>query len=302
MFSTFFRLVINSHTREDARIYMTDLYRIWIGMEFHSYLSSFPVYCLIPVGIFVPRRQSVLTSKGCGRRRSPFSSLAFTLACRGQRVTTETAWVSFGTLSMCFPLKTLSHLPLNVGFVSFLTLGNCSSFHNIVSDSEISISHHLIIMKFNFSFLIADRSVFHRFEQPLEHTRPSQTEVEQNSVILTCTILPGSRLKAFRLLQSVRDPILNRNLGDVLILQTHSEKICESLYCFLISGCTERLINHARNLSSSKESVGILSSLLFDTCSFPEIWLRGLKLLKSLSNHRTKHIEIEKIRLPCQSI
>ena len=39
--------IFNSDTREGARIYMTDCYRILIGMEFHSYQTSFPVYCLI---------------------------------------------------------------------------------------------------------------------------------------------------------------------------------------------------------------------------------------------------------------
>ena len=47
----------------------------------------------------------------------------------------------------------------------------------------------------------------------LDHTRPSQSEVEQNSVILTCKILPGSRLKAFRILWIVHSLILHRNAG-----------------------------------------------------------------------------------------
>ena len=34
----------NSDTWVDARIHMTDFYRILIGMEFHSSLSSFPVF------------------------------------------------------------------------------------------------------------------------------------------------------------------------------------------------------------------------------------------------------------------
>ena len=41
---------------------MTDVYRIWIGMKFHSYSTSFPVYCVIPVRVFVPRRQSLPSS------------------------------------------------------------------------------------------------------------------------------------------------------------------------------------------------------------------------------------------------
>ena len=54
------------------------------------------------------------------------------------------ATVSFGTLSMCLPLKT----PLNVGFLSFLTLGNWSSFHNIAPNPDVWSSHHLINVKF----------------------------------------------------------------------------------------------------------------------------------------------------------
>ena len=125
---------------------------------------------------------------------------------------TETTAVSIGTLHMCLPLKTLSHFPLNAGFVSFLTLGNLSSFHNIVSDSEVSISHHLIIVKFHCSFellIIRYPIVSCNFLIIQGH----QSEVEQNSVILTCIILPGSRLNAFRLQLIVRDPILHRKLG-----------------------------------------------------------------------------------------
>ena len=53
----------------------------------------------------------------------------------------------------------------------------------------------------------------HCFVQLLGHARSSQSEVEQISVILTCTILPGSGLKAFHSLLMVHDPILHRNLG-----------------------------------------------------------------------------------------
>ena len=52
------------------------------------------------------------------------------------------------TMSIWFPLKTYSHLPLKVGFLSSLTLGCCSLLHNFVSNSEVSSSHHLINMKF----------------------------------------------------------------------------------------------------------------------------------------------------------
>ena len=51
------------------------------------------------------------------------------------------------------------------------------------------------------------------FEQFLDDTKPIQSEVEQNSVILTCTILPGSYLRAFHSLIIVHDLIERRNLG-----------------------------------------------------------------------------------------
>ena len=47
--------------------------------------------------------------------------------------------------------KTPSHFALNVGLVSFLTLGDSSPFHNLVPGSEVSSSHHLINMKFHSS-------------------------------------------------------------------------------------------------------------------------------------------------------
>ena len=98
-----------------------------------TFPTSFPVYCLIPVRIFVSRRQSVVLSnmRTLGSwlklRESPLEH------CR----------------CMCPPLKPLSHFLLNAGFVSFWTNGEWSPFHDIAPDSEVSSSHHLIKMKFN---------------------------------------------------------------------------------------------------------------------------------------------------------
>ena len=78
---------------------------------------------------------------------------------------------------------------------------------------------------------------------------------------------------------------------NIVIPQTKSFlKNCESLYCFISSSCTEILIDHVRNLSSSWESVGILSTLLFDTYSFPEVWLRFEEHLQCRRHHRIKHV------------
>ena len=81
--------------------------------------------------------------------------------------------------------------------------------------------------------------------------------------------------------------------------KSHTEQVCESLYCFVSSGCTEILVDHVSNLSSSKESVGILSSLLFEAHSFLEVWLRVDELLQGWRNHRIKHVEIKKIMMSC---
>ena len=42
----------------------------------------------------------------------------------------------------------------------------------------------------------------------------------------------------------------NIEILDVVILQTHTEKFCESLYCFTSSGCTEMLVDHVSNFVS----------------------------------------------------
>ena len=114
---------------------------------------------------------------------------------------------------MCLPLKTRSSFPLYLGFLSFLTLGDYSTFRNLAPDSEVSSSHHLINMKFYrrlqskiTCLLIVSNGLFNR-------TMPRQSEAEQSPVILTCTILPGSHLKAYRLLTIKLDPIERRNLG-----------------------------------------------------------------------------------------
>ena len=82
---------------------------------------------------------------------------------------------------------------------------------------------------------------------------------------------------------------------DIVILQSHTDQIGESLYCFIGSGCTEILVDHVRNLSSSQESVVFLSTLFFDTYSLSKMYLRVVKLFYYRRNHRIKHIEIMEI-------
>ena len=47
---------------------------------------------------------------------------------------------------------------------------------------------------------ILDNSVVHSFGQFLFSTKPRPSDAEQNPESFTCTILPGSYLKAYRLM------------------------------------------------------------------------------------------------------
>ena len=86
----------------------------------------------------------------------------------------------------------------------------------------------------------------------------------------------------------------NVELLDIVFLSTYTDHIWESLYHFISSSCTEMLEDHVSNLSSSKESVVFLSTLLLrqilfcgseDACregcslqtqsSHPAYWSRG---------------------------
>ena len=111
--------------------------------------------------------------------------------------------------------STENTLPLsshNVGFLSFLTLGD-SSFHNFVPDSELSSSHHLNQYVVIQTSSIVNNLSNHCFDRFSNRTKPRRSEAEQSSVILTCTILPGSHTKACHLLIIELDPIERRNLG-----------------------------------------------------------------------------------------
>ena len=141
----------------------------------------------------------------CRRTRSSFSSLTTTSLSRSQqRVMTETACHVPST-------ENTLHFPLDIGFFCLFWL--------LVTDPLSTKSfwasnfRFLIIWSiwtFHCSYQLLIVWCAHCFEQLLDHTMPSQCEVERNSVILTCTILPGSGQKAFH---SLVIPILHRNLG-----------------------------------------------------------------------------------------
>ena len=61
------------------------------------------------------------------------------------------------------------------------------------------------------------------------------------------------------------------------------------------SSCTEMLVDHVRNLPPSLESIVFLRALLFDTCSFSEMYLCVEKSLQCRRNHRIEHIVVKKI-------
>ena len=195
----FFRLVILTHG-EDANNYMTDF---WIGMEFQSCLSFFS--CLLPdpcEGFCSSPSVRFAFERDAGEKTiALFVSDYYLCFQKPVRVETETTGVSFGTLSVCRPLKTLSHFPLNVSFLSFSTLGDWSRSTTSFQTPKFSSSHQYEVWQLSPSF-----------EQLLD-TRPSQSELENDSIILTCIILPGSQVKAFRSLITVHDPISHRNLG-----------------------------------------------------------------------------------------
>ena len=71
-------------------------------MDFFSYLLSFPVYCLIPVRIYVPRRQTRFAFEWVAREDDHL--FVSDLCPCFHRLEGH----PFGTLSVSFPLKTLS--------------------------------------------------------------------------------------------------------------------------------------------------------------------------------------------------
>ena len=80
-----------------------------------------------------------------------------------------------------------------------------------------------------------------RFAPFLDHTEPTQSVTEQNPLILTSTILPRPYPKVVHLLIPVPDYHLTSKILDIIILETYSEQVWESLYRFISSGCMTML-------------------------------------------------------------
>ena len=86
----------------------------------------------------------------------------------------------------------------------------------------------------------------------IDHTKPTQSEVEQNSVILTCTILPGSYLRAFHSQVIEQHPIWRRNLEHrhfCVLVVNKVESLCTASWALVASYII--YIHHVHNLSSS---------------------------------------------------
>ena len=136
------------------------------------------------------------------------------------------------------------------------------------------------------------------FAPLLDHKKPTQSGVEQNSEILTCTILPGSNQRAFHSLIIVHDPIRRRKLE-----HHHSVNLKRTKLRVLVRlhklRLTEKLVDHVRNLFSSWDSVVFFEhAALRHLLSFGNVCLRVEKLFQCRRNHRIKHIVVREVSLP----
>ena len=86
---------------------------------------------------------------------------------------------------------------------------------------------------------------------------------------------------------------------DIVILQIHSEQLCEYLYCF------HKLWLYGNTRRSCPQFVFLVRiGWNFELAArrhllFSEVWLRVDKLLQGRRILRIKHVEIRKIRVPC---
>ena len=168
---SFFRLVILTHGRMPQltwRIFT----RTWIGMEFQSYPVSFPYYC----------SRSVLTFERDARE----DDLLFRLWLCPLFPESCVSWLKLheSPLEHCPCTFTENALPFSSQRrLSFL-------WPDPLSTTTLrSVKFRVVIIWSTWSFT----PVFNcwSFASVLvDHVLPTQSEVEQNSPILTCTILP----------------------------------------------------------------------------------------------------------------
>ena len=142
----FFHICIQSQTwsfdtREDAKIYMTVFFcdNFCNGTDFRSFcLKSFHLCCLVFLRMFLSLRQ--YWPSNLVRRKT------IVLFVSDHR-TSLLVLVRHDWNYMSLLLNTV-HVPSTENTLSFLILGDCSSLHNFVLDSERSSSHQLLNMNF----------------------------------------------------------------------------------------------------------------------------------------------------------
>ena len=143
------------------------------------------------------------------RGRPLFLFKKFAPVTRSSNSMMETTRVSFRTLSSCLPLPAISHFPFNVGFI-FLSTPCHYSMNHIVSGFKVPTSHLLVKKQSHWCFLILSNLFVFCFAPFLDHTEPTQSVTEQNPLMLTSTILPGTYPKVVHLLIIVPDTIGHR--------------------------------------------------------------------------------------------
>ena len=268
-------------------------------MEFHSCLSSFPVYYLITVRICVPRRQ-----------------YGFAFAWKaGEDDRTFRLWPS-----PFFPLASGSWLKLHESPVehcpcafhwkhsnTFISPQALFLFWLSATDPRSTTSFR--ILKFQFLIIWSFWSfapVFNCwwFRGPLfRATSWSNKAITIWSWTEVCyfDLYNPSRIDGEDISPTVKSAWSHRT----------SKSRTSSSFCKLVannfaSPCTASRAPVARKTQKSCTQLAFLERigrnyqlLLSDTFSYSEVWLRAEMLLQGWRNHRMKQIEIGKIRLPC---
>ena len=194
-------------------------------------------FCSSPSALFCFRM-------GCGRRRSSFFVSDF-CPCFQRLEGHDWNYMNlFWNIVHVLSIENILLLSsLRRLLFLFLTFGDWSSFHNIVSDSDVFDFSSSDQYEVSLQFSIADSSVFHCFVQLLDHTRPSQSEVEQNSVIFDLYNPSKIASEGISLTVNSAWSHLTSKILNIVVLQTHSEQICETfllLHTLRLHGSTHK--------------------------------------------------------------
>ena len=240
-------------------------------MKFRSFcMKSFPFCCLIPLRVFVPRRQSLPSyQRHCFQRPLSHDWNYMSLLLNIVHVSPTENTLSLSSqrrLSFLFDSWWQLLFPqLRSGLWSF----------------EFSLSDQYEVSQTSWIIKNLSARFFERF---LDRTKSTRSEAEQSPVILTCTILPRSHLKVCRLLIIEVDPIERRNLG-----RRHSANVYRTNLRVLIP--IHKLPLHG----NARRSCAQIVSLVRIGRVFSEMYLRVEKLFKCRRNHRIKHIVVGEV-------